>query len=301
MTPLFNRKTVNAVNAVIKKLIPENSKLYRSLYFFGYKLTAKMRLKRRTLLRVDIHITDHCNLNCKCCDNFSPIADEKYLEIDAFERDLKRISELTNGKIEDICLLGGEPLLHPHITQFFDIARTYFKNGTISIITNGILLAKQNEEFWQSCKKNNIAITITKYPIRLPLDKIKEAAKKYSVKLETMYEESERGFFCRPLDVAGLQNAKNSFKVCYYSNRCIHLRYGKIACPTVAYINYFNSYFNQNLQVTENDYIDIYKVDTIDEIFEFLCKPIPFCKYCNFKAMTFGNKWAVSKKQISEW
>jgi hypothetical protein len=56
-----------------------------------------------------------------------------------------------------------------------------------------------------------------------------------------------------------------------------------------------------DLQIDEKDYIDIYKIKSIDEVFEFLCKPIPFCRYCNTKEPVYGIDWAVSKKEITEW
>jgi hypothetical protein len=60
---------------------------------------------------------DHCNLNCKGCTAFSPVAEEKFMDVNMFERDCERLAELTGGKIELIDLLGGEPLLHPKINE----------------------------------------------------------------------------------------------------------------------------------------------------------------------------------------
>jgi hypothetical protein len=68
----------------------------------------------------------------------------------------------------------------------------------------------------------------------------------------------------------------------------------------VAYIGYFNKQFNMNLHVSEDDYIDIYKTKTLQELFQFLCKPVPFCRYCNMKKVEY-TEWAVSKKEIDEW
>jgi hypothetical protein len=105
-----------------------------------------------------------------------------------------------------------------------------------------------------------------------------------------------------PLDINGGQNSKSNYKICGAANGCIQLRHGKIyTCPVIAYIEYFNNFFGKNLEVTEKDYIDIYKVKSIDEIYSFLCKPMPFCRYCNIKKVVYGLGWAVSKKQVTEW
>ena len=95
------------------------------------------------LEKIDIHITDHCNLNCKGCTHFSPLSEEFYLNIDNFRTDLARLAALTGAQLGQIFLLGGEPLLHPHLTDFFPIARDLFPNTQIIIITNGILLPQQ--------------------------------------------------------------------------------------------------------------------------------------------------------------
>jgi hypothetical protein len=46
---------------------------------------------------------------------------------------------------------------------------------------------------------------------------------------------------------------------------------------------------------------DIYGVKDIGEILDFLCKPIPFCRYCKIKAWEVGVEWSVSKKRLTEW
>jgi MoaA/NifB/PqqE/SkfB family radical SAM enzyme len=73
-----------------------------------------------------IRLTEHCNLNCAGCSAFSPLADEKFYDVEVFRNDCERLASLTGGKINQIIFAGGEPLLHPRITDFFDIARVYF-------------------------------------------------------------------------------------------------------------------------------------------------------------------------------
>jgi MoaA/NifB/PqqE/SkfB family radical SAM enzyme len=257
--------------------------------------------KQRKLLFFEVSLVDHCNLNCKGCSHFSPLAQESYLDIDIFKRDCARLAELTNGKIEEIHLMGGEPLLHPKLINIIDITRHYFNVGIIKLSTNGILLEKLSDIFWETCKKNNVIIVITNYPIKINRDTIKDSAEKYSVKLQ--FTGGEVKTMRRDiLDIQGRQNAKKSFQLCFKANFCSQLRNGKLyTCPTIPYIEFFNKFFKQNLEVREEDYIDIYKAKNIDEIFDFLCKPVPFCRYCNIKATINEIEWGVSKREISEW
>ena len=38
---------------------------------------------------VEIQIVDHCNLNCNCCNHFSPLADKWFMELESFETQIK--------------------------------------------------------------------------------------------------------------------------------------------------------------------------------------------------------------------
>jgi len=254
---------------------------------------------------LEVHITEHCNLNCKGCNHFSSLAREEYLEPADYEKDIARLSQLTKSFFA-IKLLGGEPLLHPKVTDFFDITRKYYPKTPVQITTNGILLTKQPEQFWQSCRKNNIMISISQYPIVLDRKAIKNIAKKYQVKIENNGTTSEDRMCKIPLDLTGGgagQNMYSSFKNCIISwGCCVTLRESRLyTCCIVAHIKFFNQYFNQELKVSENDYLDINKINSKNEIIDFLEKPFPFCRYCKTKEIQFGQKWSVSKKEMSEW
>ena len=252
---------------------------------------------------IEIHLAENCNLNCYSCTHFSQLAKEEYYNIDIFERDLQRLYEITNGLINKIHLMGGEPLLNNNCKKYFYITRKYFKNSEIFLITNGILLPKQDEDFWISCKENDIEIRPTKYPIKIDWEYIKNISNKYGVSLyfyndENIEKQSRKNIF----DLSGKMDSFNSFIKCNLATNCIALHNGKIyPCGVASNIRHFNNYFNQKLEITERDYIDIYKTKDYSEILEFLAKPIPFCRYCNTdKWNTFIN-WTTSKKIIDEY
>jgi len=292
--------TLNRIaGKMAKKYLPDN--VQKILRYFYWKNNNKKQLNPRKALQFEVHLTDHCNLNCAGCSHFSSIASEYYLDCQTFEMDCKRLYELTHGKIERIHLLGGEPLLHPELNRIMTIAGKYFNDGVIELITNGILLLKQQEKFWEICKKFGITIIITKYPIRRDDEKIIKMTEKYKIDLEYWGGE-EKTFHQIPFDIDGEQDPKESFKKCETKNLCIQLREGKLyTCHTAAYIKIFNEYFNKKLITNENDFIDIYKAQNIKEILKFLSKPIPFCRYCNIQKTKNGIAWNISEKKITEW
>jgi MoaA/NifB/PqqE/SkfB family radical SAM enzyme len=290
-----------AVKKFIVNHLPKSISKFSRIWFL--RLSSKKRLAQRNELRFDVHLVDHCNLNCKGCLHFSPLSAEKYLSLQSFERDIKKISELTEGKISDMCLLGGEPLLHPDIEFFLPIARRYFPTGRINVLTNGLLLPNMPDTFFDMCKKYEIEISVSYYPVNIAIEKIKEITKRWGIRLEIRdeYREGTSTWLRQPLDITGRQDCKKSYTTCAMGNFCIQLVDGKIyQCETVAYIHYFNKYFGKNIIVNDNDYINIHSVTNIKEIFQFLCNPMPFCRHCKTKDIEYV-LWDNSKKEINEW
>ena len=290
------------LRGVVGRIIPERTKLYKFLYLNAVKFQSTKRNRRQNSLTFQAHIMDSCNLNCAGCNNFSTLCENGFVDVEVFEKDINRISQLSGGKINKLLLTGGEPLLHPEIIKFIDISRKYFVEGEISLITNGVLLLRQTDEFWKSCKNNNVKVYITPYPIKLNYEEIAKTVNIYNVVLEYFYEGGKNTFRKIPLNFMGCGDILKNFKRCPHSSSCVSLRDGKLyGCQVPAYIDYFDNYFKQGFKVSEKDYIDTYDVKTVDEILDFVCKPIPFCRYCDVDNMEFGIKWKVSKKEISEW
>ena len=287
------------MNSFIQKI---KMNFYKQVLFFYIRISAPFRLRPRKKIRFETDIAGHCNLNCKYCNHFSPLINQDFVSPENLERDFARLSELAGRDNENIDLMGGEPLLHPEITKIMEITRKYF-DGPVNIVTNGILLPKMNEEFWKSCNKNKIKIIVTSYPIKLDRILIKKTAKKYSVKLNIRLQMANVHTWCRlPKDIQGKQDVLDNFKLCLVANFCIFLRNGKLStCCLPLLAERFNNYFNEKFIINDNDFIDIYSVKDIKEIYNFLCKPIPFCRYCKIREWEVGIEWGISKKEIHEW
>ena len=288
--------------SIVEKFIPVSSSLYKFIYLNVLKFQSIGRNKRKSELSFQVHIADNCNLNCRGCSTFAPLCNNDSLtNISSFERDIEQIGKLTGGIVEELLLMGGEPLVHPDVVSFLEISRKYIKIGEITLLTNGILLLKQDEIFWKCCRDNKIKIGITPYPIKLDYERIIEIAKKYSIELEYFFVGDKTSFRKFPVNIKGNANVAKNFRKCLNS-KCTTLREGKMySCYLPSCIVFLNNYFGQDFKVSERDYIDIYTVNSKDEILDFTCKPTPFCRYCDIDAIEFGIKWGMSKKEIGEW
>lgn len=251
---------------------------------------------------LNLHIAEHCNLNCYGCSVYSQLAKETYYDINIFEKDIKRMSELTNGNIKLVLLIGGEPLLNKNIKEYTYITRKYFTKSDICIFTNGILLPKQDESFYKALQDNKIGIIVSKYPINVNFESVISICKDKNIYFgftEDTDQGNEKYSRRMSLDLNGKQDIYHSFKNCI-SNNCYKVSNGKFyMCGNVSTINYFNDYFNVNLEVTEKDYLDIYKTN-IKELKNYISNPIPFCRYCIRPHEVVG-KWRTSKRTIDEY
>jgi MoaA/NifB/PqqE/SkfB family radical SAM enzyme len=288
----------------IVKIFPENSLLFKQISLVGLKINAKKHHVPLTSMVMGVYAVQHCNLNCKCCTAFSPIAEKSFLDIELYKNDMAKLAELTGNKISGFYVTGGEPLLHPQITEIFSIARECFPETEISFMTNGKLLLEMPEDFWTNLNKNGININISRYPIQIHEDKIREKAKLYKVGFGYVGGSNVpvKSMWKYPLDIGGKQPLKRSYNICTQINRCVTMKDGLIyPCNTIAGIEHFNKYFNKNLEVTAGDVLELHKVRDINEIYEFLHTPKPFCKYCNRQGVEFGIKYGHSKRDIGEW
>lgn len=261
----------------------------------------------RKALKFEVHVTEHCNLNCRGCFHCSPLAKEEFLSVEEFQRDCQRLAELYYGNLEYMELLGGEPLLHPDIIEFFRVARTCFKEGTIALITNGILLPQMREEFWISAKEYNIELKPTHYPINVDYSAIQKKAEQYGIIYRPFAmitdEAGNKILENYHFDIEGKQSIKENFYKCYRGNLCIFLNHGKMySCVVGANLHHFKEYFGlEQMEISEDNGIDIYAAQSADEISEFLIRPMQVCKYCKLTDEKTMIPFERSKRQLNEW
>ena len=250
-----------------------------------------------------VALAEHCNLNCAGCDHFSPLAENKFADIEELKKDFSRLAELFFNKVSFIHLEGGEPLLHPEIIKILKMTREIFPNARINIVTNGLKLLSMPENFWQACQEYKIVIFPTKYPLSINYDAAEIKAKKYNIKFCYFNAgETIKTLFKLPLDPEGIQNENFSFFNCHRANNCIYLQNGRLYTCTVApTVKHFDKHFGTQLFDAESNSIDIYKANSAEEILEFLANPIPFCRYCKIQNTVYNIQWHKSNRDINEW
>lgn len=259
---------------------------------------------------VEFHLAENCNLNCKGCAHFSQLAAKELADPEILERDFARLSELSEGLVGKIHLMGGEPLLHPEVSRIMANARKHFPDTLIKIVTNGVLLPKMSDEFFEAAAKNHILIAATPYPLEINWDKVNAKIAQFGCDFEWFDggEPQKKTFRRFALDKDGKQNARLNFMRCGIANACTLLRDGKLyPCSIIANIHHFNGYFGSKGELekpmlpSKIDYIDIYKAASYEEILRFMAHPAPFCRFCKLDEWVETGTWTTSRREITEY
>ena len=212
--------------------------------------------------KVGYHLVDHCNLNCAGCNHFSPLAKQRFASLEKFEKNIEHLSNLID--INQLNLVGGEPLLNPQIEEFIKISRKYV-HGVINIITNGILLEKMPKTFFNTVNENDVRILISDYGLNVKGLKLLDKSK-FKVKYIS--------------DV----NDKSSFKCPFFlDRRCLFLSEEGLLykCCVIGNIHNYERVYNKNYPLIINsDYINIYSNFNKSTLLKFLISTAHFCGYC---------------------
>lgn len=254
---------------------------------------------------IEYNLTDKCNLNCKGCAAFSPLVKENNSKsLKKIKEDFKKIYELSlqGKKVTRVTIMGGEPLLHHDINGAITYIATLFNYSEIWMVTNGILIPKMNDEFFSVVKIHNVTLCISFYPNSIDYQKIYALLDKKEINFKIYGDYKKRMFYHQYLKNEYDKNYKITNKDCWYRSLFI-LKDNKIyPCTEIAYFDYFDEEFKgqHNIKVDEDDFIDLDKINSFEELQEAKKRISPFCGFCkgNHKDTT---EWDISKRDINEW
>ncbi len=246
---------------------------------------------------IETHLVDHCNLNCAGCSHFSPLVKrEVFRDLEDFKRDLTGLAGIFRD-IYELRLMGGEPLLHPGINEFISVSREIFPETNLVILTNGVLLPQMPAEFWQTCARCRVRINISRYPIRLDIQPILKTARSFGVRVKSpkMIES-----FFQFVNIKGDSDPQQSFANCRAMYTTLFLRDMRLyTCSFAPHVSIFNDHFGENIPVSEGDSIGLQEGVAAGDIYNFINKPIPLCRWCKTKRPII--RWQRTKLTSIEW
>ncbi len=249
------------------------------------------------LHRLLFHVTDHCNLNCKGCTHFSNISPQRFIDPEDYRRQMSRLTSVFSD-ITEIFLLGGEPLLHPQLESFIETTRSAYPHARINVMTNGVLVPRMRESFWESMKAADAWLLCDDYPAGPSKAEIDALAALHGVNIE--WTDPREEFYKLPIDLSGSQDAAASFRQCRGVMNCPVLRDGRLyPCAYTAFIDIFQERFGvEGIEAGPEDSISIDAKPY--DIMRFLMRPVPWCRHCDFEHREFY-EWARSERTMDEW
>ena len=233
--------------------------------------------------RLEYSVADHCNMRCRSCSHMSPFIARRFPAPESFKADIDRLGEVYRAK--RLQLLGGEPLLNPNLVEFLKIARHSEITSQVALTTNGVLLPRMKDDFWESVD----AVTITVYPsVNVP-DETLEYAQAKAAETGTALNIRRRHNFRRTmLTEPNDSRTKTSliFKTCKSAHKYnCHLLYeGRLfRCAVPPFLPEYLSALKQNGYNPSTDALYIHETrDLFNDLKSFLLDPRPLsaCRYC---------------------
>jgi Radical SAM superfamily/4Fe-4S single cluster domain len=155
--------------------------------------TAITGIEKRTMRLEDGHVyvdslelfaIETCNLRCAQCTASSPFAVDDNM---ASPSELQQTLDLLGPvfRAGQVKILGGEPLLNPELIALMVVARKSGIFGRIRVATNGVLLLKMPDAFWEAADIVEVSIyPSTESKIRSILPDLRKKASDFRTRLE---------------------------------------------------------------------------------------------------------------------
>lgn len=284
---------------VLKPDINEDDILYVSLeQMINSELYIKgfTRFRERTDLDfISVHVMDRCNLKCAYCSSMSGLVTNG-MKI-SFSKTKSAIYQLgcMYKSVNYIQILGGEPLLNDMLLDYCGILRDCFPYSYIEIVTNGTLILRQKQEFFDVLKALDIAVLVSYYPVTATsIDEINLLLCKNDI----TYTISEKiTHFEKYYDFSGISDIDKTFRNCQAAQYCKNglTLFEDYIYPCVAPIALNRAEIIANPSIYG---IHISEHTTRQDI-NSLIQPLQICKYCH---MDQFQKWRqLESNEIDCW
>lgn len=180
---------------------------------------------------VEINAARHCNISCRSCSHGSPSMRPWFVDPRDVERDLAALTPWMD--VEHVRILGGEPLLHPQLTELLRAVRRSGLGTRRRLITNGLQLADQPDEVWAELEEVHVSV----YPntarhLERARPAIARAAERTGTTVRFKHFDHFRVAFRHPEDHPEL--TQDIYETCQIANRwrCLTVDSGALhRCP----------------------------------------------------------------------
>lgn len=267
-------------------------------FLVKYSLYVK-RFQEKSLVlpTLEVFITERCTLRCRDCSHLV-----KYYDSPRDYAMEKIITYLDNflsviDYIEEIIILGGEPLLHPELSKLIIHCKNAEKIRDITIISNGTVVP--DISVLEAMRQAKARLRLSDYgKLSRNIANIRQICEEYEVECFVLHELwTNMGEICRhDYDLNGL---KKMFADCPFAFSTLLLNGRIFRCVHVAHLNNLNRIDSKNHDCV--DFTHFSKADIHlkrEELQKYMnIEYLDGCQYCNgFKNGIHGIEAAIQEE-----
>lgn len=215
----------------------------------------------------DLSASLSCQKRCTDCSHISPLLKPWFLTPEGLARDLAALKDIVHFKV--LQMVGGEPTLNKRLPELIQVAKASGVGDSVSVITNGELLPRMGDDFWQAIDWLQLSIypTLTVEQIEFAKAKCAEFGKPFYSTVFTEFHQQ----FREP------HNDGAHFATCHWRSSCWQVHDGHFGlCP--------QSLFMPKTFMGLDAFVDALPLDGVTaEKFEAFInrkEPLNACKMC---------------------
>lgn len=251
----------------------QGSMCCRSIFCQRLSSIVKSRSESKNPLHmfsVTLIINQRCSLKCKCCTSYMneyPIEERKDIPLDRICDDIDRFFDAMDS-VGTVTVMGGEPFMHPQLSDIIQKLLTKKNFGLVSIATSGTYPIKPEQLKGLDDKRVNVSFSNYEHAITenqkkmmyQNIEMIKNAGISYTVGV-TIPEWSVPSTLYDLGDTEEAMIAKKA--ACGQPPRCMQIKNGKLhPC------DFATALYSLNLGRYEMDYVDIEHADSKETLKE---------------------------------
>lgn len=252
-------------------------------------------------IQVDFPIIDCCNLGCKSCSHFSPLADKaKPIPVSTLEHSLGLLKASCDSIVSSIFIMGGEPMLHPDLPEIVSMTNAIFPKSERFVVSNMLLYHDVKETLVPVMLETRTILGMSCYGdanMSMVREAFDDARKNYM--LVSRFGNVPANFWSYMKSVYP-RFSEDGFYQCPM-NACATLRGTRLyKCSPVAYLQYPRVKFGLDIKAAPDDWIDLRGITNPNDVLNRMSAPHSFCRHCDVS----GNHcigWSRSTCKASEW
>jgi len=230
---------------------------------------------------LEVHAVDHCNNNCRWCNNHAPFAPETEYVADQYIPWLQ-ILEDKEINFEMISVMGGEPFLHRDLIRFVLQLRQRFPQKRLAISTNGFWLGTEQIDSYELLWKITDILFLSLYPNLLhgltnqDISRFLKQIKKYNPNISIELRE-KKAF----RSIEYLEKPEEPSVFCGTSECTTLLADGRLArCGLGGYAHY-NPHVGKNFLKSSQMFFDLKQSFSVGTFWNWRRRwPFDACLYC---------------------